>query len=183
MLSGMPPGSVAGVPAAQQQPVAARRRLLRSSAAQLGTDARLGCAAAAATQQQQEHEGQYGSRERTDALPFLGKYRDRFMLCDNPNVTDPHAPAVRLCFSLSFSLSFLSLTCHFLDSCSAKHGVAPQLLLVGWNWGAQKQIDSYLRWCFENTEFGCALVLRATAFHTYTTQQKQLAPALLRFVE
>ena len=147
--------SAAAPAAPQQTPPAARahRRLLRTASAPLACWARM-CPPRAlrlTAAQQQEHEGAYGSRERTDELlPFLGKHRDRFMLCDNPNVTDPHAPA---------------------------------LLLVGWNWGAQKQIDNYLKWYFENTEFGCALVLRATAFHTYTMEQKQLAPALLRFVE
>jgi hypothetical protein len=42
--------------------------------------------------------GEFGSAELTNALPFLGKYRERFTYCVNPerSVDDPHAPALLL---------------------------------------------------------------------------------------
>ena len=60
---------------------------------------------------------------------------------------------------------------------------APALLLVGFNGATQRILDGYLRWHFE-AGFGCALVLRPTAYHTYAGEpHKQIAPALLRYVE
>ena len=41
--------------------------------------------------------GEFGSAEKTDALPFLGKYRNRFTYCVNPACTDdPQSPALLL---------------------------------------------------------------------------------------
>jgi hypothetical protein len=41
--------------------------------------------------------GDFGSAELTNALPFLGKYRERFTYCVNPeSIDDPHAPALLL---------------------------------------------------------------------------------------
>ena len=60
---------------------------------------------------------------------------------------------------------------------------APALLLCSWNFATQRQVDKYVRWYFERG-FGCVLVMRPTAYHTYAFDpQKHLAPALLRFVE
>ena len=97
--------------------------------------------------------GDFGSAELTDALPFLGKYRDRFVYCLNPS------------------------------SCSRTDPRAPALLLLAWNFATQRQVDKYVRWYFERGFGSALVMRPTAYHTYCFDPQKHVAPALLRFIE